>query len=127
MQKEIDQISDELVKLSKATKLKDILKKHKNIKNNLNNAQENLNLLKNNFESNDVEKETQMVQIDDDTYEKYSKEILDTFEIDFDKIDIETQIKKYKLLSKKISSCDNYLKTKKMEIINCDKNIDIEK
>ena len=118
IESDLESISEELTKLSKATKLKDILKKHKTIKTNLDDVSNKINLIKSSFElANENSKDV----IDDETYDKYSKEILDLLETDFDNLDIDTQVKKYKILSKKIMCCDNYLKSKKIEIIDCDK------
>lgn len=124
IENEIEEISENLTQLSKSTKLKDILKKHKSIKNSLSETFEKINLLKTSFESN-IESPKEI--IDDSTYDKYSKEITEILESDFDQIDIESQIKKYKLLVKKITSCETHLKSKKMEIIDCDKKNKKEK
>lgn len=123
VENELDLISEELTKLGKSTKLKDILKKHKTIKTNLNVTSEKLASLKTTFESaivaNNVDQQKEI--IDDETYDKYSKEITEILETNFDELDLETQVKKYKVLAKKIQCCETFLKSKKMELIDCDK------
>jgi len=116
---EIDGISDEINILSKSTKLKDILKKYKQIKNNLDNINEKVTILKSSFEGIDsASKKDQKETIDDDTYDKFTKEISEMSE-GFDDFTLEEQISKYKLIIKKIIMCDQYLKSKKLEVIEC--------
>lgn len=119
IENELSHVSEELIKLSKATKLKDILKKHKTIKTDLDNSTKKLNDLKESFESE--QKDSQKENIDDETFDKYSKEIAEMLETNLEDLDLESQIKKFKTLSKKIFVCESYLKSKKMEIIDCDK------
>ena len=117
---EIDSISSEINILGKSTKLKDILKKYKQIKSNLDNINEKVTNIKSNFDSIDTKKDKSEKKepIDDDTYDKYTKEINEASET-FDDLSLDEQISGYKSLLKKISICENYLKSKKMEIIEC--------
>lgn len=118
IEQELINISEELTTLNQTSKLQDILKKHNVITTNLDMMTDKINLIKSSFESTtDNSKEI----IDDETYNKYSQEISTVFETNFDQMDIETMISAYKTISKKIYSCDNYLKSKKIEIIDCDK------
>lgn len=114
----LTKISEDLTKLSKSTKLKDILKKHKHIKQELSIVSDQINQSKTLFES-EIETSTEI--IDDDTYEKYTKDITDVMDLDLDELDLETQIKKYRSVAKKILCCENYIKSKKMDLIDCDK------
>ena len=119
----LEKISDELTSLSKSTNLNVTLDKFKSVENLLSNANEQYNLNKLEFEDN--EKNNDIIKnIDDETYEKFSKDITKIYETNWDKLNIETQIKKYKILNKKIKQCELYLKSKKLEIINCDKDND---
>lgn len=118
IEQELINISEELTILNQTSKLQDILKKHGIIKTNLNDMTNRVDLIKSSFESiTDISKEI----IDDETYNKYSQEIATIFETNFDQMDVETMVTTYKTISKKIYSCDNYLKSKKIEIIDCDK------
>ena len=118
----IDEISNELDVLNKSTKLKDILKKHKQIKNNLDDVYGKVKTIKTIFENIDSKKDSNKDDnkdiIDDATYDKYTKDINEIIKTINDK-KLENQIAKYKILSKKVIACENYLKSKKMEIIEC--------
>lgn len=124
--KDIDEISVSLAtidtnleELSKSNKLKDILKKHNQIKNELHELQETIDEIKQKFDSHiDIKKDI----IDDVTYDKYCKDLNVDMEDIFDDISLEDQVIKYKQYIKKIMACENYLKSKKMEIIKCDEN-----
>jgi hypothetical protein len=120
LNEEIDSISTEISALSKSTKLKDILKKYKQIKSNLDGINEKVINIKSNFDSIDVKKDKSEKKdtIDDDTYDKYTKEITEASE-KIDDLSLDEQILGYKSLLKKITICENYLKSKKMEIIEC--------
>lgn len=117
---EIESISSEINILSKSTKLKDILKKYKQIKTNLDNINEKVTDIKSNFDNIDTKKDKLEKKeiIDDDTYDKYTKEITEAYE-KFDDLSLDEQISGYKSLLRKITTCENYLKSKKMEIIEC--------
>ena len=110
-------IKEELTDLTKEHKLKEIIKKYSNIKDNISDVSEKLEDIKKSFDAIlEIKKEI----IDDITYEKYCKE-LDSFDNDIiDNLSLEEQILKYRIYTKKIIACENYLKSKKLTIINCD-------
>ncbi len=110
-------ISNEINKINKSTKLKDILKKHKEIKTYISSTTKKITTIEELFES-EIEESKEI--IDDETYEKYSKDIADIVELDINDFTVETLVKKYRSTTKKIICCENYLKSKKMEIIYCD-------
>ncbi len=115
---DLKNISDDINKLSKSTKLKDILKKHKTIKISIDKTTEKVNSLVKSFEE---EFEEPKEIITDETYEKYSKDIADFVDLNIDDIKINQMVKKYRSITKKILCCETYLKSKKMQLIECDK------
>ena len=60
-------------------------------------------------------------QITDEQYIQYLTEIKSLTEI-FDKLEIDEQIQVYQNIMTKIKSCDNYLKSRKMEIFHIEKD-----
>lgn len=110
-------ISTDITKLSKSTKLKEILKKNKAVKLNIDKVTEKIQVLKKSFETEIEESE---LVVSDEIYEKYSKEISSFVELDMDDLQIDQMIKKYKSITKKIQCCETYLKSKKMDLIDCD-------
>lgn len=124
MYDELDDISKEIENLSKNTKLKDIIKKYKNISEGLDDVKEKIMNTKNIFENIDVKKELKDI-IDDETYDRYVKEIFDILE-KIEKLPLEESISKYKIVLRKSALCENYLKSKKMEIIDCVNNTETE-
>lgn len=118
IENKLKNISNEINNLSKETKLKNILKKHRNIKENISNVSQEIDQIKISFDS-DVENNQEI--IDDETFEKYSKEINDFIDLNHDELELTKFVKKYKSINKKIYLCEIYLKNKKMELIDCDK------
>lgn len=118
IEEDLSNISAEINKLGNSTKLKDILKKHKDTRVNISLATEKISKIEELFDS-EIEEPANV--IDDETYEKYSKEITEAVDIDVNEFGVETLVKKYRSIAKKIFCCENYLKSKKMEIIYCDK------
>ena len=117
IEKSLETIVDNLDELQKSNRLKDILKKHNQIKTKLEGLKETVDIIKKNFDS---QIETKKEIIDDITYDKYCKDLNIDMEDEFDDISLEDQVAKYKQYMKKIMACDAYLKSKKMEIIKCD-------
>lgn len=120
IEEELELISLELNKLSKSTKLKDILKKHKDIKTHISITTDKIETLEELFESEILEP---VEIIDDETYEKYTKEIseiVENMESDIDDLSVELLVKKYRSTTKKILCCEQYLNSKKLEVTYCD-------
>lgn len=95
-------------------RLTEQIKDCKNILNNVTNKIDEILNLKSN--------ESSSILIDDETFEKYSKDIEESYKI-IENEDLENQIKTFELIIKKINLCDFYLTNKKKEIIYCDDNL----
>ena len=117
IQEQLDLISSELDELNESTKLKDIFKKHKDIKKKIGIANDKLENLEKIFNSEMIENSE---IINDETYETYSKDISLILDDDIEQIPVEILINKHKDIMQKINMCEKYLESKKMEIINCD-------
>lgn len=122
IEKHLTNISSEIVKLGKTTKLKDILKKHNNIKEEINIVSDKLNEIKTLFDSSEIIENTNEI-ITDENFELFSKDINDFLDLDCDNIGIKDFVTQYSVVIKKIHDCEQYLKSKKMELIDCDKNL----
>ena len=125
IEKQLSNISADLDELSNTTKLKDIFKKHKDIKKKLGSATEKLDELEKIFNSeinySNIDPADKLIS--DETYEIYSKEIydfIDDFSSNSENTSIELLMEKYKLTIDKIHLCEKYLESKKMEITYCD-------
>lgn len=110
---ELNMISLDIEKLDKYTNIIKINKKHKQIKQTLNDIFETVNKLKETFEN--IENENEKI-ITDDEYELYMKEIN---EINIDDLELSEQIEKYKYFSNIIDLVTKYMNSKKMEKIIC--------
>ena len=117
IQEQLDLISSELDELNESTKLKDIFKKHKDIKKKIGIVSDKLENLEKLFDSEIIENSE---IINDETYETYSKEISLILDDDIEQLPVEILINKHKDIMQKINMCQKYLESKKMEIINCD-------
>jgi hypothetical protein len=107
--------TDDLEKLEKNTNIKDIIKTHKIVKDKLELITNNINSLKDTFESipdNIYEK----TDITDEIYDEYIKKIYDLSNIDLNELNIEKQLDIYSSLNDIINKTTNYLKTKSIEI-----------
>lgn len=149
IENEISKISLDLENLNKMTKLKDIIKIHKEIKKNINSTNEKILKVEKLFESynetddvnvtdntnktnkTDKTNETSKVEkknklTDDDIYEKYSKDISEIMNTNIEDIPIETLVEFYINTEKKIKFCEKYIESKKMELIYCDDKTELD-
>jgi hypothetical protein len=111
----LDVITNDLEKLEKCKNINTILKKHKNIKEKLEDTNDKINNLKKVFEKCEIEKQ----EISDDDFLLNINKINDITEDDFVDLSLEEQIDKYLELMKLINNSKDYLELKKIEIVNC--------
>jgi hypothetical protein len=110
-------ISSNIEQLEDEKNIGNILKTHENVNKKIKNAEMQLNKLKNKFEKTEFESK----QLSDTQYEKIINN-LSTLNIESlcETKDLETLIDDYYELQSQINSCNEYLKKKKSQIINCD-------
>jgi maltodextrin utilization protein YvdJ len=122
---DISDISTSLSGLETVTNLSELIQKHKSIclniddaSNKLLNIKKSLNVdqLDNSNNSNNSEN-----IIDKEIYDKYHADILNSSSLNVDSMNLSDQIILHNNLSIKMRACEKYLKSKKMELVECDK------
>ena len=122
MKKSLENIGKNIDSQKTEIKLKDMIDKYN--KNNADLKMLNSGLFK---LKHMMSIESECEDIDDDIYEVYMDDIKEENIKDiFDCDDLEQQIKLFKIFQKKTNSCMNYLKQKKLNIIDCDKIVDLD-
>jgi hypothetical protein len=126
-------ISNEITELENEKNLGKIVKSYNKLNNDLKNTNTKIQILKQNFEQKSDEKQESKdnkisLEIKEDEYLQFANELS---EEEISKIincdDLEVQIEDYKKMLKKLNLCKEYLESKKMNIIECDKEQDKKK
>ena len=112
----LENINDDLEKLEKSTNLNDILKKHKNIKDKIEQSNNLIINLKSKFESFIYNK----TELTDDDFSKSMDKLNIMNDDSINDMALELQVEKYIELSNIINNCKGYLESKKIEIIKCE-------
>jgi hypothetical protein len=116
-------ISREILDIENEKNLGKIVKQYSKINTDIKNAGARIYTLRQVFENDDISLNKN--EINEEQYQTYTKELS---EEEINKIigceDLELQIEDYKKLLKKLNSCKEYLNSKKINIVECDKNID---
>ncbi len=112
------EIEECLHNINKVNNISKILKSHDDIKEKINSTSEQLKQIKQQFElvKNNA---TQAEKINDDTFEEYIEDVGKDITKDFNEMELDVLVSKYKKILEKIKSCEKYLKDKKMEITYC--------
>ena len=126
LKKSFENIAQNIKELEEEKNMGKIIKQYNKINSDIKNTNTEILSLKKEFEDSENQESSEL--IDDETFQKYVQEISD------DKIqkilgdeNIKTQIEEYKKITKKINCCKKYLESKKINIIECDKNDDNNK
>jgi hypothetical protein len=115
---ELNLISLDIEKLDKYTNITKVNKKHNQIKQSLNTILDTVNILKETFEMDTLDKSKKIIS--DKEYETYMKEINEMNELtNIDELELSEQIKKYKYINDIVTLVTNYMNSKKMEKIIC--------
>jgi hypothetical protein len=116
--KSITSIEEKLKELNKCVNLGDILKQNKNVEIDINKLEGKIKNLQNEVEKlNENDEDDKSDLIDDEKYQKYVLDI-EKYVNDFDNLhDVEKQVETYKKMLHKIKLCEEYLNSKKIEII----------
>jgi effector-binding domain-containing protein len=122
--KEINNIAKKVSELSNKKNINEIMKLRSKNDSLIKNTFAKLKKNKTQFESDDIEVNKNMT---DEDYEKVSSTISDdeTAKIKHS-AELEVKINAYKKLAKKINSCIHFLENKKMTIVQCDDNLEVE-
>lgn len=116
-EEKMSEIEECLQNINKTNNLSKILKGHDKIKVKINNIGEKLKQTKQHFET--IKNSVVLEKIDDDTFEEFMEDINNEMTQDFNEIEIDILVCKYKKILEKIKSCEKYLKDKKMEVMYC--------
>lgn len=111
----IDDITIDLEKIEKSKNINIILKKHKNIKNKLDETNKSINELKYKFENYESGK----IILSDNDFILNINKINDLSDDTFNELALEDQIIKYMELMDIINNCKEYIDVKKMDIVKC--------
>ncbi len=116
-------ISKDISELENEKNLGKIVKEYNKINSDIKNASSRIHTLRHSFENNDFSLNDNKIK--EEEYQEFLKELS---EEEINKLincdDLELQIEDYKKLLKKLNSCKEYLETKKINIIECDKNVE---
>jgi len=113
----LKKLDSKVSKLNNLVNLDEMTKMFEDTKVGINELEKELDKIKTSF--NNPEKKELKV-INDETYKKYMKQFEDE---NFDDTeDISQQIEKYNKLMHRMNLCEEYLKSKKQNVIQCDKN-----
>lgn len=119
MQKEkIDEMMTEIKSMDNEKNIGIIMKKYNKINDDIKILNSEILNLKKEFEETS---ENTNVEIDDETFKKYSEEISDEkINIVLDEKNLKKQIDEYKKIVFKINACQQFLESKKMNVVEID-------
>lgn len=119
IEESINEISQNVGELSSKKNINEVMKLHNDINKKIKNTSKEIQKLKVKFEENTEEN---TLDINDTNYEKIVTKLINN---DIDKMinsdKLEYQIDEYKKIYNKIKQCINFLESKKITIIECDK------
>jgi CTP-dependent riboflavin kinase len=120
----IDTVLNKLHEFSKSSNVNmtDVLNLHKSVNTGLDDASRKIEEIKKDFNSN---KHKVAKDVDSKIFTKYMEEINKCYEEVDNEQDIEKAIQMYKSATQKISTCEQYLKLKQMNLVYCDNEDDV--
>jgi hypothetical protein len=121
LKQSFENIAQNIKELEEEKNMGKIIKQYNKINSDIKNTNAEILSLKKEFEDNENQETTEL--IDDETFQKYVQEINDEkIQKILNDENIKTQIEEYKKITIKINCCKKYLESKKINIIECDKN-----
>lgn len=112
----INELEVKIKALDEISGLKKSINEHNKIQKELEKCKTDIDELEKFIDNVALDNNNIVEQITDEQYMQYFAEIKSLTEI-FDKLEIDEQIQIYQNIMTKVKMCDNYLKSRKMEII----------